>query len=42
MTVHEYHSHYFSYLCASSEHIQQSDDDFVEEDIFHCEGSHDD
>ena len=26
MTIHEYHSHNFSYLCATSEHIQQSDD----------------
>ena len=25
----EYHSHNFSYLCTSSVHIQQSDDDFL-------------
>ena len=26
--MHEYHLHNFSYLCTSSVHIQQSDDDF--------------
>ena len=30
MTIHEYHSHNFSYLCVSSVHIQQSDYDFLD------------
>ena len=29
MTIHEYHSHNFSYLCSSSVHIQQSYDNFL-------------
>ena len=32
--MHEYHSHDFSYLRVSSVHIQQSDNDFLDQKAF--------